>query len=298
MLLPTFIIAGAPKCGTTALWNYLKEHPKVCMSRIKEPRFFSQIQGELDKGKMGSGPLRPGYFNRGLKWYESLFDSCQQSKVRGEASTYYFSAIDSAALIKSLIPEVRLIFLLRDPVERLYSHYWQEYKLGLKLPSFEDMVQNNHPRFQYYSHVSSYKINLERFYLEFPKNQVLLLLNEDLKKNPQEIFQQVCQFLGLDDNYFPTSLGKKFNQQTLPKNQLLEQIITTISSKDIIVERVPHSIRPYLGKIKRTISKVNSIKNDYPPLKISLRNQLVNRFEADIAFVEECLFKNLSFWRS
>ena len=163
MSLPTFIIAGAPKCGTTALWNYLNEHPEVCMARIKEPRFFSQMPGELDKKTIGSGPLRSGYFNRGINWYQSLFDSCQQLKARGEASTYYFSAIDSPILIESLIPKVRLIFILRDPVKRLYSHYWQEYKLGLGMPSFEDMVRDNHPRFQYYSYVSSYKINLVFF---------------------------------------------------------------------------------------------------------------------------------------
>ena len=128
-MLPTFIIAGAGKSGTTALWAYLNQHPEICMSRIKEPMFFTNLLGYRQGGSI-EAPVYEGRYKSGLEWYEKLFAKCCQKRALGEASTAYMYAKDAAGLIKKTLPEVKLIFLLRNPVDRLYSNYWQERKYG------------------------------------------------------------------------------------------------------------------------------------------------------------------------
>jgi len=232
----------------------------------------------------------------GREWYESLFKACEDLKVRGEASTHYFSAADSASLIKSFIPDVRLIFLLRDPVARIYSHYWQECKRGLNLPSFTELVQTNHPRFQYYSYVSSYKIHLETFLAEFDQQQYIIIVNQNLKNNPEDTFEKICRFLEIDSSYIPTSISNKFNQSQTAKIRWLNRIMLSLS-KEKITNKLPNVIRSSLGKVRRTITKMNVFDDTYPPMPASLRVQLIKNHEEDIVFVEKTLDINLSDWK-
>jgi len=297
MPLPTFIIAGAPKCGTTALWSYFKEHPAVFMTNpIKEPRFFSDAKGELEKGTSGAGPIRSGTFGKGINWYKSLFNSCGEGQVCGEASTQYFSDVNSPNLIKSIVPDVKLIFLLRHPVERVYSHYWQEYKLGLKFPDFTSMVSNHHPRFHYYCNVSSYQTHMERYYNVFAKNHVLVLLNTDLKQEPVKMVQKAFKFIDVDPSFVPASVESRFNLQTKPRFRFLQGGYTRLTSSKLAV-KIPERMRPYVRIITRFVSYINSVPNKMPPLPKQIRAQLTDRFRDDIAYVEELLNRDLTTWR-
>jgi hypothetical protein len=296
MSLPTFIIPGAPKCGTTALWYHLNDHPEVCMASIKEPRFFSKMQGELENGIIGTGPIRSGNFNKGFEWYKKLFGTCSEAKAIGEASTYYFSAIDSAKLIKKFVPEIRLIFLLRDPVYRTYSHYWEEYKLGWGLPDFEDMFNDDHPRFRYYCYISSYKIHLERFFSYFSSDQITIFLDKDLREDPHKLVKEAYKFIGVDHDYIPSSIGRNFNIHKLPKIRSLARLIT-ISSNTKFADSIPDVIRFRIRKWRKAISNLNSRPNQYPPIPRHIRYEMVKRFEDDILFVEKILNRNLSIWR-
>jgi len=300
MALPTFIIAGAPKSGTTALWAYLKEHPDICMARRKEPGFFSDDLGELDKPihKMGSGGLQPGRLKKGMTWYKELFNSCHEKQELGEASVRYFSCPNSTSLIKSTLPHIKLIFLLRHPVERLYSQYWNEIRKGLKLPDFITMVKNNHPRFQYYHKVSSYKCNLERYYKNFPDNQILILINTDLKTKPLETIQQVFEFIGVDKTFIPENLGKSFNKQAKPTFPIVQRILMKYSAR--ISAYVPEQIHPYLRPIRKFIWEFNlKERKQLPPsIPSSIRQQLAHDFEEDIVYVEKLLGRDLSTWRT
>jgi len=297
MPLPTFIIAGAPKCGTTALWMYLKEHPEVYMTNpIKEPRFFSDARGELEKAALGAGPIRSGTFHKGLKWYESLFTASSDKPVRGEGSTQYFSVESSPKLIKSFLPDVKLIFLLRDPSERVYSHYWQEYKLGLKFPTFANMVKSNHPRLEHYCHVSCYKTHLKRYYDVFSNSHILVLLDVDLRKKPLETIQKAYEFVGVDTEFVPSCLGTRFNKQMKPRLRLLQRMITNISASRLS-DIFPDGSRPCLRWVTRSIRHMNLLPNEVPPLPKEIRAQLRDRFLDDIAYVEELQKCDLNAWR-
>jgi len=135
-MLPTFILAGAPKCGTTSLWEYFQMHPDVCTCAVKEPKFFceepSYVQ-EPDNYRSKS----TGNYQKSINWYKSLFRQCKVENAIGEASGNYFISLEAPQLINKHLPDVILLFILRDPVERIYSHYWQEIRVGHKLPSFD-----------------------------------------------------------------------------------------------------------------------------------------------------------------
>lgn len=296
MPLPSFIIGGAPKAGTTALWAYLAEHPEVFMPSYKEPHFFSRLQGDLGNGIVKPGPIRTITYYNGLQWYEDLFKPGSGAKAKGEASTHYLSAPDAAGLIKEYVPDVRLIFLLRDPVDRLYSQYWQTYRLGTSMPDFESMFKSNHSAFTYFCYVSKYKMHLERFFSTFAADQILVLLDTDLKNHPEGTLQKVHRFIGVDPEFIPSVLGKAFNPNTFPRIRFLENVLTVMRNS-WPSKAMPDKWRKPLGLLRRFVSKLNAIKDRYPPLPTAIRSGLAGRFDEDTTFVEGLLGVNLDSWR-
>ena len=127
MMLPTFIVIGAMKCGTNSLHRYLKLHPQICMSSTKEPNYFVEEKN----------------YAEGIDWYQSLFKD--STKALGECSTNYskrpfFQGV--AQRIQAVLPDVKLIYLLRDPVERIISHYRHNFAEGSTHQSFENCLEN------------------------------------------------------------------------------------------------------------------------------------------------------------
>ena len=293
---PLFIIGGAPKCGTTALWDYLNEHPQVGMASIKEPRFFSKAEGNTDLSKDAYGPRLPGTFSRGFQWYEELFPN-SDALVFGEASTVYFGDETSPKLIKDNVPDARLIFLLREPVARLYSHYWQEFKLGWDLPDFYELYQSNHPRFQYYCQVSAYQRNLKRYFTYFPKEQILILLQEDLVERPKEVFSVVCDHIGIDNQFQPSSLGKQFNKQQAPRSRILAKYVSSLQAITTKLP-MPKRVRKKLGRLRQMVTQINSGENQYSSLDDGFKRELSKRFEPDIEYLQILLGRDLSKWQN
>lgn len=296
MVKPTFIVPGAPKCGTTALWEHLNDHPEIGMASIKEPRFFSRAEGTLERGVMADGPNRSGQYHRGWDWYEALFSHCTEARARGEASTHYFSDPDTPALLARNVPSVKLIVLVRDPVQRVYSHYWQEHKLGWPLPSFPMMVQEDHPRLRFYCRVSAYRHNLERFLEHVPRERVLLLLLDDLKNHPLATARRAYRFLGVDDTYDPSTVGARYNQQTAPRSRWLERAME--AARYHVADALPRPVRAALGALRRQVSLLNAEPKAVTRLDPRLRAHLLPRFESDTRYVEAWLGRDLDAWRA
>lgn len=296
MALPNFIIAGAPKCGTTALWAILQEHPEICLSSHKEPRFFSEEKGDLERGRVGGGQNRSGRFGMGFEWYETLFDECAGAKAIGEASTQYFSAEDSASLIARHLPGARLIFILRDPVQRAYSHYWQEHRLGWDLPPFEEMLGTQHPRLKFYLHVSHYRVHLERFRRFFADDHLLVLLQDDLSLQPSSIIPVVTDFLGVSRGEILPKARDRFNPQMTPRSRVIARLSERIRYH--LADRLPSPARKALGKGKRWFDKLNRRPNRYHPLSDPARARLLPEFLEDIAYLEALLGRELAAWKA
>jgi len=297
MLLPTFLIAGVPKGGTTALWEYLNEHPEIFMARVKEPHFFSRVRGTLENGVRRPGPARFVNFNKGVEWYESLFDGSAHARARGEASTEYFSAPDSPDLIKEFIPDVRMIYLLRDPVIRLYSHFWYDQKLGWEGLHDHKITGEDDPLLQYYVGVSHYRVHLERHLSKFSRDRILILLYEDLNAQPLETFRKVCRFLGVDPGFVPAAIGKAFNPQTLPRFRFLTRAINKLRYTEAS-DRLPRRLRTFLGNAWRSFDGITMVAHRYPPMSPALRSRFVECFADDIDYVEKLVGRSLDSWRA
>ncbi|MBA3348464.1 MAG: sulfotransferase domain-containing protein [Actinobacteria bacterium] len=195
--LPDFLVLGAQKAGTTALYSYLRRHPEVTGPSWKEVSFFDR------------------HYARGPAWYRGNFP-LRRAQLVGEASPSYLFHPLAPARTATLVPAAKLIVLVRDPVERAYSQYQHAVDFGRELLSFEDALDQEGPRLEgelermladprYFSRAwwdhtyvarGLYAEQLERWHASFPSEQLLVLANEDLSERPAETYARVLDFLG------------------------------------------------------------------------------------------------------
>lgn len=321
MITPNFFIAGAPKCGTTALYEYLQNQPDVYLPDFKEPKYFTSVQGEVDAlhllGKkvfdepFSDKPLLSGNFKKGDDWYQTIFsgehprsqNAWSGEKRIGEGSTLYFYAPDAPKRIANTNKDARIMFMLRDPIDRVYSHYWHEHRGGFPesiFPDFATMLENNHPRLRFYKGVSSYKTHIQRFLEHFPQGQLMVFTLDELKSDSEGVLKTACDFLGVPCAVEPS--GRTYNQNT-------ERRFTRIQNAfhfcrwlyyEKMAQHVPEVIDRGLKPVKRLLVRcehINRVPLDYPPMKPEWRERLLPCFEEDIDFVESFTGKDLSKWR-
>ncbi|MBY6204886.1 sulfotransferase family protein [Halomonas denitrificans] len=185
-VLPNFLIIGAAKSGTTSLYEQLRRHPQVCMParRWKEPTFFSE--------------RAHGRWARGLDWYRSLFSHYRGEAAVGEASTSYTKAPvygDAAGKIAETLPGVRLIYLVRDPVDQVISHYrHMVFHDGLRLPF--DRALDEKP---FLVDTARYAFQLAPYRRRFPRDRILVVPFERYVADPVAECREICRFLGIHD---------------------------------------------------------------------------------------------------
>jgi len=197
--LPDFLIIGAQKCGTTYLYEKLTEHPHVAPALTKEVHFF-------DNG-----------YHHGVAWYRGHFPAKEGNDITGEASPYYIFHPHAARRVQQTTPHAKLILLLRNPVNRAYSHYHHEARLGYEPLSFAEALAQENQRLQgehekmltnehYYSHAHQhyayrskglYADQLQGWFDIFPQDQLLVLQSETFYQNTPVVMRQVTDFLGL-----------------------------------------------------------------------------------------------------
>lgn len=210
MNLPNFLIAGAPRAGTTFLYEVLDEHPEVYLAKPRnpEPKFFL-IDDEFQKGL--------GYYS------EKYFAGVEGQAAVGEKSTNYLENGQVAGRIRSLLPQVKLLFTLRNPIERALSNYLWSKKNGLETLSFEEAVEQEQAReaqypaaYRYsrpFSYVSRgmYAAHLRPYLAAFPAAQIKVVLLEDLEAKPQEEIDEICRFLGVAARQSSGDLHRRVN---------------------------------------------------------------------------------------
>ena len=215
-LKPDFIVIGVQRGGTTSLYNYLTEHPAIASASMKEVHFFDNN------------------YQRGINWYQGQFPTSMQKYYNttlhkqffttGEASPYYLFHPHTAKRAAEAVPQTKLIVLLRNPVERTYSHYYHEVELGHERLSFMDALDQEEARtrdetekmqraehyysynHQHYTYVArgKYAEQLENWFRYFPREQFLIIKSEDFYEKPHAIMQETFDFLGV-----PASMHKK-----------------------------------------------------------------------------------------
>lgn len=282
-MLPTFIIAGAHKSGTTSLWEYLKVHPQICMAKIKETNFFT-----------AQGPA--ARYDKGLEWYQSLYLPCKNAKAIGEVSPNYMFSEDSPRLMHAIVPKVKLLFILRDPVKRVYSHYWYQHQEGIPLPGFEQMVAERHPQLEHYLYVSAYHLHLERFLEYFPRERVTVLLNSDLRLTPNPFMQHVYQVIGVEPDVAPPNLDEQYNTARRARFYGLQRIIEASGLKIMRLD-LPDWLFDLLKEGRKALWRLNSSAIQYPPMSPEIRRELIDELSPAIAYVETYLGREIPAWR-
>ncbi|WP_375579311.1 sulfotransferase [Marivirga tractuosa] len=301
--LPNFLIIGAGKSGTTSVDNYLKQHPNIFISPVKEPNFFGY---ELNTAKDFEGKPQLKHYNSSvtnIDEYLKLFEGAESYQVRGETSNTYMYHENAAARIKHYIPDAKLIAILRQPAERLYSRYLHLAR-DSKLPTqkFEDCLDRNSIWWERNDLIKEgyYGKYLDRYFKLFDQSQIKVFLYEELRENPEKLHRQIFQFLGVQED-FEIDFSITYNQSGFIKNPIVDKLIGSNSfffkgMKKIISEK---SIQRIKGN-KFLFKKVNDLRSknlSKPKLTKELKRQISNEiYKEDILLLQKLINKDVSHW--
>jgi len=219
---PTFLIVGAAKSGTTSLYHYLREHPDIFMPFPKEPRFFAFA---------GAGPPDNDWERQSLSRLEDylrLFRDAGESRERGEASVHYLFLHETTIRnIKKYHPDwrnLKIVIILRNPVERAFSNYSMLRMKGAEPLGFEEALQGGEGRrhrgegiFFDYIGAGIYCEQVKAYADAFPRLKVYLY--DDLQAEPARLVRGIYAFLGVDDSYLPESLRRVYNPSGVPRSK-------------------------------------------------------------------------------
>jgi hypothetical protein len=264
-MLPNLIVIGAQKSATTSLHFYLGLHPQIAMSRTKELNFF----------------IRERNWNRGVDWYGSHF--AQNCEIRGESSpayTTYPFYLDVPERIRVTVPEARLIYLVRDPIERMISHYVHLYAADLEARPIEEAftVPAVNPG-QAYRERSRYHLQLEQYWRHFPPAQVLVLTQDELLRRRRQTLQRVFRFLGVDPEFnSPWFHARRHRSSEKRRGSSIGRSVEQVTRR--IFDRLGESAIRH--SLERWLLVPFSMPVERPRLTARLRGELVDYFRDDV----------------
>jgi sulfotransferase family protein len=291
MTMPNFLIVGAMKSGTTALYYYLEKHPQIYMSPVKEPNFFCL------EGREGADP----HSVIDIEAYRNLFKGVSKEKVFGEASHCYLYEPAAIERIKHHVPRAKFIAILRNPIDRAYSHFLHMVRNGTEpLADFvqalrEEEVGSRPDRtFQDYIGIGLYHRQVKRYFDTFGRDRTRVYLYEDLNKAPLDTLQDASRFLGVDDSFVPdVSLRRNVSGQ--PKHKALDRLLRRPNPvKTALKLYLPVGLRWRLSEAFDDLKARNLAQPE--PLPREVRQQLVEVYREDVRNLEELIDRDLSGW--
>ncbi len=252
---PNFFLLGAAKCGTTSIAKYLDQHPEIFVSKPKEPNYFAfepnvqpTCRGPADSQQLYELLLK--YSVTSPSEYLELFAPAQQERAVGEASVRYLYETHTAAKIAEFAPEAKLIAVLRDPVDRLYSHYHMNVRQHIEpedlsgaLRAEDDRVSQGWGWDWHYRRVGHYAEQLEEFSRHFDRSQLLVVFHADLQAHPQATMQALFRHLEVSTDFEPDFSSRAMVGHT-PRWRKLRRIIREDNPiKTIARQLVPQGLR-------------------------------------------------------
>jgi len=250
--LPNFLVVGAMKAGTTTLQHILARHPDVFMARL-EAHFFDKDDN----------------YRRGLDWYAQHFEGAEGKTAIGEKTPTYSYLPAAAERIHTHFPDIKLVWLFRDPVKRAYSNYWHAVKRGEEPLSFEEAVGQEEERiqrniFRGYVRRSIYADQVERFLDLFAREQMFFITFETLVREPEQVLSGLWRFLEVEDFAISQVERVRSNVTYIPHSKRLEHMARRLLGNGI----------PY-----RIVSRMNRrLVPGYPPIALQIRDQLKEFF--------------------
>jgi sulfotransferase family protein len=289
--LPNFIVIGAAKAGTTALYWYLSEHPDVYMSPMKETNYFAY--GLDDQGKPLYGiPELHRFPVQSRTSYEALFGTVGRASAIGEASPIYLECPQAATRMADLVPEARIVCGLREPVDRAYSDYVMYLrKRGRRLDPERDLTVTSEwarPD-SHWMRISRYYAALARYFDVFPQERIHVFLFDDFKRDARGVVQQLYAFLEVDAT-FVCDMSTPHNVGGQPSSMLLERILMSKSVREAVEPRIPKAVADWARRI-RTMNLAPA-----PPLPAELKHDLSRTFRDDILRTSDLIDRTLDHW--
>ncbi|MFZ0049344.1 MAG: sulfotransferase [Streptosporangiaceae bacterium] len=300
MALPEFFVAGAPKAGTTALHAALAQHPGLYLSAVKEPKFFLTDGPPPTQGGPGDvKTYREHVWQRAE--YEALFDPAPPGTLRGESTPFYLYSRDAQRRIRALVPDARVIVVLRDPIERAHSNWTHLWSAGLD--PIEDFVRACDAEdqriaagwadFWHYKRLGLYGEQLEQLYSVFPREQVHFFRYRDLVEDPPRTLNRICAFLGVEEGIVtqvPRENVTAHPEKTL-RHQHLSRLLRTGSA---ITARLPgHRGKAFIDRIEVRLQQGAAPRQ---PLNWDERRALIPYFEDDVRLLGEITGEDFSPW--
>jgi hypothetical protein len=272
---PNLFIVGAPKAGTTSLWEYLRHHPQVHMSAVKEPYFFDLPD-----------PAQPGAI-KDPKRYIRLFARGRDKAVRGEATPSYLSDPRAPEAIKELVPDARIVIVLRDPVARTYSAYLQQLRFDEDRPLLEVVRAEAATGFAKHGLPSPilgrsfYAKPVERYLTLFDGN-VAVLFYEELAADARGELRKVLEFVGVDPTFAETASMDVQNPFSVPRNAVFRRLFRSPRAR-----RAGRALVPLVHRASVSTALVKPAPK--PEMDAAARNALVDLFEPERERLRELL---------
>lgn len=300
MALPDFLVIGAPKAGTTALHAALAQHPGLYMSPVKEPKFFLSDGPPPARGGPGDAQTYREHVWRRPD-YEALFGGAAAGTLCGESTPLYLYDRAAHRRIHALIPDAKLIAVLRDPVERAHSNWTHLWSAGLEpIGDFVRACDEEPHRikagwasFWHYTGLGRYGEQLEHLYQVFPRGQVLVLRYLSMVDNPAETLDRICAFLGVEPGII----------SCLPRENVTAHPEATARHRTVArAARIAAAVGQFLPGDRGTLLSgrlEHMLQRSAPPrqpLTWDERERVLPHFEADIRLLERITGDDFSFW--
>ncbi|MCA9606460.1 MAG: sulfotransferase domain-containing protein [Myxococcales bacterium] len=295
-VIPNYFIVGAHKCATTFMAEHLRKHPEVFMTEPKEPQHFAR-----DISPESSRWIDP-------EAYWDLFRSVKGEKAIGEASTWYLYSEVAAAGIHRVNPEARIIIMLRNPVDFLYSMH-SELLFGRQEPveDFERAIELDYRArralgtrpasifacgFEYRK-AARFSYQVERYLTRFGSERVHFVLLDDVRASPENAYAGVLRFLGVDDSFKPEFEVTNANK-TVRFPALIDIVQSRSTLKSIVARSLPPSVRRQL--LDLLVFKVATKPARRPPMRPELRARLTADYADEVRALSAMIGRDLSAW--
>jgi hypothetical protein len=298
---PNFFIVGAPKCGTTSMYEYLAQHPAVFMSPRKEPRHFSP---DLDSGSALDGR----WFTRDTDEYLAYFRGARDEAIVGEASVGYLQSTESARLIRDFEPDARILIMLRDPVDMIQARHrqrvWSQREdltdLGEAIAAEPDRKAGRrvppgatHIKGYQYRESCTMTPQVRRYLDVFGADRVRVVLLEGMARDPLHEYRAVLEFLGVDPGFVPPRMGV-FNRSKVPRSSRLRRLFQPLRGVRRRLKLVLPAAAQQAIALPLRFRRLNVRETPRAPLPAELESELIRYFASDVSALGALLGRDLA----
>lgn len=278
--LPDFVVAGTQKCATTWLYRCLENHPDVLVPNTDAVQYFNMN------------------YNKDKNWYRSFFSDYDGEAVVGEESPSYIRSPSAPCRMAEMIPDAKLLFIVRNPVDRAFSHYWHEKSKSKISFEFEEVFEN-YDLFQNWVEAGFYHRNITRFEEKFPSENIKVMFFSDLAEDDEAFIREAYSFLGVDPDYTPEFLNEKVNES---RSRLGMEALNRAywRSFDMAEKNAPQAVKDVLRPAHRMVVNGQwslSRKSEYEEgMDEDTRERLESVFVEDARRFSSYVDRNLSHW--